>query len=155
MPFSPEQARQTRLNQDKLWIALGCTDLDFFDHEDKDVYTLAAEAIEKSGALRAQKRDLEYRLEAQKETNRELCAIDDVGTVLNDLHVANSTVSYYQDIVEVVLVERANARRALCTAQHTLYMVRRISRLWGTPWFSPSKIIDKLVTGFFNGEFDD
>ena len=128
MPFSPEQARQTRLDQDKLWVALGSMEPDF-DHGDKDVYTLAAEAIEESGVLRAQKRDLEYRLEAQKEINK--------------------------GVVEIVLVERANAIRDLCTAKRTLEMVRRISRLCSTFRFYPCKTIDKLVTAFFNGDVND
>ena len=154
MPFSPEQTRQTRFDQDKLWVALGYMEPDF-DHEDKDVYTLAVEAIEESGILRAQKRDLEYRFEAQKKINRALCAVDDIGTVLNDLHAAKADVAYYKGVVEIALEERAKARRALDCAQDALKMVQRVSRLWGSPWFPPSKIIDKLTIGFFNGEFDD
>lgn len=153
MPFLSRQARQTRRDQDKLWIALGSREPDF-DHEDKDVYTLAAEAIEEGVVLRAQKRDLEYRLEAQKETNRELCLIDDVGHVVNELEVANNTVSYYQKIVVVALEERANARRALCAAIFALKLVRRISRVCATPWLQPCKIIDKLVTAVLKGEFN-
>jgi hypothetical protein len=147
MPFSPEQARQTRFDQDKLWVALDSMEPDF-DHEDKDVYTLAAEAIEMSGVLRAQKRDLEYRLDAQRETNRELCLIDNVGRVVHDLEVANGHIEYYRSYTQQLLEERAMLRRAL-------HMIRRVSRICANPWVFPCKIIDKLVTGVFNGEFDD
>lgn len=139
---------------DQLWGALTDGD-ENFDTRGLDVYSLAAEAIEERNALRAQrnalraqKRDLEYRLEAQKETNREICAIDDVGRISHDLEVANGHIEYYRKYTQGLLEERSMLRRALV-------MIRRISRLVSTPWFSPCKLIDDLVHGTFTGEYYD
>lgn len=145
--YSHIHEEQRRDDIDKLWVALGIHD-EGFDCQDKDVYTLADEAIRERDALKAQKHDLEYRLEAQKETNRELAAVDDVGRVVHDLEIANGHIEYYRSYCQQLADERAMLRRALV-------MIRRVSRICANPWVFPCKVIDKLVTSVFNGEFDD
>ncbi len=102
------QHRQAREDQDKLWIALGYGD-PFFDTQDKDVYTLAVEAIEERVALKAQKLDLEYRLEAQKATNRELAAVNNVGTLVHDLEVATNNIDYLNTMIDTEVELRHKA----------------------------------------------
>ena len=114
---------------------------DNYDHQDKDMYTLAAEAI-------VERNNLRERLRIKCEHFKEICEIDDVGRISHDLEITKGHVEYYRRYTEQLLEERAMLRRALL-------MIKRISRLCGTPWFVPTKTIEKLVIGVFFGDFDD
>lgn len=170
MPISlahRRQLRQCREDQDRLWDALGC-DLDF-DHQDKDVYTLAIEAIEERALFKAslsnlgfnldmartrlneserQIATLESRLEQEKNLNRELCAIDNIGTLVHDLEVAKRSLEFYRAGHTHDMLRKGDAYR------DALKMIRRLVRVCVAPLF-PSKTIDKLATHVLEGLDND
>ena len=120
--YSQKQAEEMRQDRAKVWDALYLSDN--FQHQDKDVYTLAVEAIEERVALKAQKLDLEYRLDAQKETNRELCAIDNVGTLVHDLEVATNNIDYLNLAIDTERELRHRAINALDGMTHDLEVAK-------------------------------